>query len=82
MGISSGLCSLDSFFLFQKLVSKKHKKSYEYFSELLSVEPNNLVIPWRQVCYNLMATIVWVQILSKDNNFVPQSYLFSVCLLH
>ena len=63
-------------FLSQKLVSKKHKKFCDYFLELPSVEPNNLVVFWGQVCDNPLATRVWGQILSKDNNFVPPSYLF------
>ena len=55
---------------------EKHKKSYGYSLELLSVESKNLVVSWRQVCDNPLATRVWEQILSKDNNFVPPNYLF------
>ena len=42
---------------------------------LVTVEPNNLVVSWGQVCGNPLATRLWEQILSKDNNFVPPSYL-------
>ena len=81
-GINSGLCSLDIYhFSFRVSFEKKHKKSYGYFPKLVFVEPNNLVISWGQVCDNSLATIVWGQILSNDNNFVPPSYLFSICLL-
>ena len=46
-----------------------------YSPELLSVESNNLVVSLEQVCGNPLARIVWKKILSKDNNFVPSSYL-------
>ena len=46
------------YFLSQKLVSKKHKNFCEYFLELLSVEPNNLVVSLGQICDNLLATTV------------------------
>ena len=52
--------------------------------ELLSVEPNILVVSWRQICDNSLATKVWGgggQIFFKENDMVPPSYLFSVCLL-
>ena len=55
---------------------KKHKKSCSYSPELLFIEPNNLVISCGQIGNNPLATKVWGQILSKDNNFVPPSYLF------
>ena len=78
LGLNSGLYSLDNHFSFlsQKLVSKKHKKSCSYSLEFLSVEPNNLVVSWGQVCDNPLATRVWGQILFKDDNFVLPSYLF------
>jgi len=60
---------------------EKNKKSYGHYLELLFVEPNILAVSWRQVCDNPLATIVWGQILSKENDIVPPSYLFSVCLL-
>ena len=46
-------------------------------------EPNNLNVSWRHVCSNPLATTVWGQILSKDNNFVPASYLilFVFCVI-
>ena len=53
-----------------------HKKSYGYFPELLSIEPNNLIISWGQICDSSLVTIVLGKILSKDNNFVSLSYLF------
>ena len=61
-----------------KVVSykKKHKKSCGHFPKLLYVEPNNLVVSWGQICDNPLATIVWGQILSKENNIVSLSYLF------
>ena len=55
---------------------EKHKKFYGYSPELLSVEPNNLVVSWGQICNNPLVTRVWEQILFKDNNFVPPNYLF------
>ena len=58
------------------MVREKHKKSCDYSLQLQFVEPNNLFVSWRQIWDNLLATRVWGQILSKDNNFVPPSYLF------
>ena len=55
-----------------------HKKSCGYLPELLSIEPNNLVVSWWEICDNPLTTIMWGQILSKDNNFVSPSYL--LCL--
>ena len=55
---------------------EKHKKSYGYSSKLLSIEPNNLIGSWGQICNNPLVTRVWEQILFKDNNFVPPNYLF------
>ena len=84
MGINSGSCSLDSNFFFslpKKLVSMKYKKSCGCSLELLFIEPNKLVVSWGQVCNNPIAIIVWGKILFKDNNYVPPSYLFSICLL-
>ena len=49
MGINRDLCSLE----------KKHKKSYGHSSELLSVELNILVVSWKQICDNPLATKVW-----------------------
>ena len=51
------------YFLSQKLVSKKHKNFCEYFPELLSVEPNNLVIFLGQICDNLLATTMEINIV-------------------
>ena len=67
MSINRSLCSLE--------------KSCGYSPELLSIEPNILLISWGQICDNPTATIVWGQILSKENDIVPPSYLFSICLL-
>ena len=54
MGINRGLCSLE------KIVSlRKIHKSYGNSLELLSVEPNILVVSWRQICNNSLATKVW-----------------------
>ena len=39
-------------------------------------EPNILVVSWGQICDNHLATIVWGQILSKENDIVAPSYLF------
>ena len=57
-------------------IERLHKKSYGYFPELLSIEPNNLIISWGQICDSSLVTIVLGKILSKDNNFVSLSYLF------
>jgi len=45
MGINRDLCSLG--------------KSCGYCLELLSIEPNILVLSWGQICDNPIATIVW-----------------------
>ena len=47
MGINRGLCSLEKTNFTKSKVGekyKKQKKSYGHSSELLSVEPNNLVV--------------------------------------
>ena len=36
--------------------------------ELLSVEPNILVVSWGQICDNSLAIIVWGHIFSKEND--------------
>ena len=51
-------------------------------SRLLFVESNILVVSLGKICDNPLATIIWGQILSKENDIVPPSYLFSVCLLY
>ena len=51
-------------------------------SKLLFVESNILVVSLGEICDNPLATIIWGQILFKENDIVPQSYLFSVCLLY
>ena len=87
MGINKGLCSLEILWSFSRIAREKHKKFYDHFSELLFIEPNDLVVSWRQVCDNPLATRVG-GILSKDNNFVPLSYpllfvfVFSLFFLH
>ena len=58
MGINKGLCSLEILWSFSRIAREKHKKFYDHFSELLSVEPNDLVVSWRQVCDNPLATRV------------------------
>ena len=50
------------------MVREKHKKSCEYSPQLLFVEPKNLFIFWGKICDNPLATGVWGQILSKDDN--------------
>ena len=45
MSINRGLCLLE--------------KSCGYSPELLSIEPNILLISWGQICDNPTATIVW-----------------------
>jgi len=62
-------------FLSQKSVSKKHEKFCGYSLKLLFEEPNKLGCIIGKICNNSLATIVWGQILSKYNNFVPLSYL-------
>ena len=61
---------------------EKHKKFCGHSLELLSVEPNILVVCWGQIYDNPLATTVWGQIFSKKNDIVPPSYLFSVLLLY
>ena len=58
-------------------VGDKYKKSCGHSQKLLSVEPNILVVSWRQICDNPLATKVWRQILCKENDIVPPSYLLS-----
>ena len=83
MGINSGLCSLDKIsFLSQKSqIEKKHKKFYGHSPEFLSIELNNLVVSWGQVCDNPLVRRVWGQILSKNNNLCFQViyFLFVFC---
>ena len=45
MSINRGLCLLE--------------KSCGYSPELLSIEPNILVLSWGQICDNPIATVVW-----------------------
>ena len=62
MGIKRGLCSLEKLNFIKSKVGEKHKKrkkSYGHSSELLSVEPNILVVSWRQICDNPLATKMW-----------------------
>ena len=62
MGINRGLCSLEKLTSQQEKVGekhKKHKKSCSHSPELLSVKPNILVVSWRQICNNPLATRVW-----------------------
>ena len=82
MGINSGLCSLDNHFSsLPKSISKKHKKSYEYFSELLSVESINLVVSWDKFMITLyQLTCGDKYFLRKAINFVPPSYRTIFCL--
>ena len=58
-------------------VGDKYKKSCGHSQKLLSVEPNILVVSWRQICDNPLTTKVWRQILCKENDIVPPSYLLS-----
>ena len=82
MGINSCLCSLDNHFSsLPKLISKKHKKSYEYFPELLSVESKNLVVSWDKFVITLyQRTCGGKYCLRKTINFVPSSYRTIFCL--
>ena len=82
MGINSCLCSLDNHFSsLPKLISKKHKKSYEYFPELLSVESKNLVVSWDKFVITLyQCTYGGKYCLRKTINFVPSSYRTIFCL--
>ena len=59
MGINRGLCSLEKLIFTKSKVGEKHKKSCGHSPELLSVEPNILVVFWRQICNNPLATKVW-----------------------
>ena len=59
VGINSGLCSLEKLTSKNQKIRekhKKHKKSYGHSPELLSVEPNNLVVSWKQIYDNPLAT--------------------------
>ena len=61
---------------------EKHKKSCGHSLELLSVEPNILIVSWGQVCDNFLATIVWGQILSKKSDICLKviHFLFDFCV--
>ena len=66
MGINRGLYSLEKLTSQQEKVGekhKKHKKSCSHSPELLSVKPNILVVSWRQICNNPLATRVWGEII-------------------
>ena len=82
MGINKSLCSLEKLTQ-QKVSSRETLEILWSFSKLLSIEPNILVVSWRQICNNPFAIKVWGergQILFKENNIMPPSYLFSICL--
>ena len=57
MGINIGLCSLEKIRTPQKNSKlERHKKSCGHYPELLSVEPNILVVSWGQICNNPLGT--------------------------
>ena len=62
MGTNRDLYSLEKLNFIKSKVGekhKKHKKSCGHSLELLSVEPNILVVSWRQICDNPLTTKVW-----------------------
>ena len=59
VGINRGLCSLEKLTSQNQKVREKHKKSCGHSPELLSVEPNNLIVSWRQIYDNPLVTKVW-----------------------
>ena len=59
MGINRGLCSLEKTNFTKSKVGEKHKISCGHSPRLLSVKPNILVVSWRQICDNPLATKVW-----------------------
>ena len=62
---------------------EKHKKSCSYFLELLSVEPNNLVVSWGKNCDNSLATSVGGEggKYCLEIAIMPPNYLFLSILL-
>ena len=72
IGINRGLCSLEKLTSQKKKKKKKskvgekhkkYKKSCGHSLELLSVEPNILVVSWRQICDNPLLIKVWGAII-------------------
>ena len=59
MGINRGLYSLEKLTSQNQKLERNIKKSYGHSPELLSAEPNILVVSWRQICDNPLATKVW-----------------------
>ena len=83
MGINRGLCSLEIPILsLQKLVWKETQEILWVLSKIVICKTQQLGCMLKT---NLQKPFsnksVGGQILSKENNIVPPSYLFSVCLL-